>query len=152
MRREKCKNSVFCMLFLVSFAFGTICGVLLFRLLADCENDWILVYGRSLPASYGLGWLRPLLLAALLGLVGWGRLMIPVLIFCRGLLMAYLVSVLHSCSLGLGSALFRGLIMLPLFFLICLWSYGASARCRQAQFCGARISLCCNSWKLTRII
>lgn len=142
MNYKKCRNSVFCMVFLFLFAIGTICGVLLFRLLADCENDWVLAYGRALPSGYGFGsWLRPLVVALALGLVDWGGRWIFALVFCRGLLMAYSVSVLHSCGLGLLPALIRGSILIPVFFLICLWSYGASARCRQAQFCGVRMSL-----------
>ena len=135
MRCEKCKNSVFCVLFLVLYACGTICGILLFQLLADCENDWVLAYGWRLPLDYRLGsWIRPLVLAGILGLVGWGRSVVPVLVFCRGLLMTYVVCVLYGCGRSLLPALVRGLILIPLFFAVCKWSFDASARCRQTQF------------------
>ena len=48
---RKCRISVFCTLFLVLFLLGTICGVLLFRLLCSDQDRWILAYSRILSAD-----------------------------------------------------------------------------------------------------
>lgn len=130
MAHRKCRNSVFCIFFLVLFLAGTICGVLLFRLAADRSANWLLAYGRKLQRD-GLylawgPWVRPLLAAGVLGLVPWGRRVLPWLILLRGLLTAYGVCVAYGCGLSLAPAALRGLILGPAYFLVCLWSYNAA--------------------------
>ena len=127
---RKCRISVFCTLFLVLFLLGTICGVLLFRLLCSDQDRWILTYSRilsagGLPGSRLFSWVRPLIVAVLPGLVPWGKRVIPVLVLLRGLLMAYLASALFACGLPLGGVVLRGATMLPLFFAVSFWSYHA---------------------------
>jgi len=132
-RLKKCRISVFCILYLVLFLLGTICGVLLFRLLCSRQDGWILAYSRvlseeTLPGSRLFSWLRPLIVVVLLGLVPWGKRFIPVLIVLRGLLMAYFVSALFACGQPMGPAVLRGATMLPLFFAVSFWSFYAFPR------------------------
>ena len=132
MYRRKCKFSVFCILFLVLFSLGTICGVLFFRLLADYENNWIWAYGWSLLPLYRLGsYIRPLVLAGAMSLVTWGKHCVLLLVFCRGLLMSYAISAFYACGQDMGLLLVQGLVILPLFYLVCLWSYSSSAICSR---------------------
>ena len=130
MRLRKCRISVFCILFLVLFLFGTICGVLLFRLLSSRQGEWVLAYGQvlageALPESRVFSWLRPLAVVLLMGIVPWGRRFVPVLIVLRGLLMAYFVSMRFACGQSLEPAVLRGAAMLPLFFAVSLWTFHA---------------------------
>lgn len=128
MGQLKCKNSVFCVLFFFSFSLGTICGVLLFRLAAGSHGGWLLAYCGALPEADGwsmaLSLLRPLAVAALAGLVPWGRRCLPWLIGLRGLLMAYAAAACFSCGQSGLWLVLRGLALLPVYFAVCRWVFG----------------------------
>lgn len=128
----KCKKSLFCVRFLFFFFLGTICGVLLFRCLAAAEGDWILRYSQALFRAEQSGlWsalfsaIRPVLLAALMGIVPWGRRFLPVLIVGRGMLMAYAAAACFVCGVQPGWLILRGLALLPVFYTVCRWTFGA---------------------------
>ena len=132
MPRIKCRKSVFCILFLLFFFLGTICGILLFRCLAGSASEWVKAYCQVLvqQQNHGVFWLfvtwcRPMLLAGLTGLVPWGDRVLPVLIAGRGLLMAYAAAALYACGQPVMWLVFRGLALLPLFYLVCRWAYYA---------------------------
>lgn len=124
MTNQKCRNSLFGILFLVWFFLGTICGVLLFRL-TGVSGYWVRTYCSLLEkasagcASVVWSWIRPLLVAAVLATVSWGERVLPWLIGWRGCLMAFSAS---ACYLGGWDAcpvVLRGLLLLPLFYGVC---------------------------------
>ena len=119
-----CKKSVFCILYLIFFFLGTICGVLLVRSFSAAEGPWLVSYCGALSAcSAGmwrlLAWVRPLVLAWLAGLSGFGCRLIPWLIALRGALMAYEAAACCVCGQSPRGVLLRGLVILPLFFSLC---------------------------------
>lgn len=131
--RYKCKKSVFCILFLIYFFLGTICGVILFHCLLGTHSPWIPAYCEALGNLEHPGvvtllffWCRPLALAVLLGLSPLGSRLVPLLILARGCLSAYLTSFYYASGLSPLSAVLRWLILLPVFYMLCRWAYYAS--------------------------
>lgn len=132
MLQYKCKKSVFCILFLICFFIGTICGVILFHCLLGAHSGWITAYCDALGSLERPGlltslffWCRPLALALLLGLSPAGSRLIPVLILARGCFSAYLTSFYYAAGLSPLSAVLRWLALLPVFYLLCRWAYYA---------------------------
>ncbi len=132
MRFSFCKNSVFSILFLVSFLSGTICGVLLFRAVYVLHPVWITEYGRTLVECASiLGFsnmffvLMPFFLLLLLGMFSLGYRLIPIFVACRGCLLSYFLSCCFVSGIGGGVILRRNLVLLPLLYLISLhiWVY-----------------------------
>lgn len=130
MDNNKCRNSVFCTLFLVCFLVGTICGILLFRWLSNDKGAWVLRYGASLLtserihfASLLLSIFRPALLAFLAGVVSFGYRAVPVLVFVRGALMAYCGCVFLSTGNIPLMFFLRGAGTLVLFYSASCWSW-----------------------------
>ncbi len=132
MRFSFCKNSVFSILFLVSFLLGTICGVLLFRAVYVLHPGWIEDYGSALvqAASHAglsrfLFALMPFLVLFLFGVFSEGYRLVPVLIAARGCFLCYYLSCCQVSGSGGGPVLFRNLILLPVFYLLSryIWVY-----------------------------
>ena len=126
---RKCRNSVFGILFLLWFFFGTICGVLLFRL-SGMSSRWVRAYCAALEAEQArllpavCTWIRPLLAVPVLALVPWGIRVMPWLIAWRGCVMAFSAS---ACYVG-GGAVWP--LVLRGFFLL-LFYYGVCCLCRK---------------------
>lgn len=134
---KKCKNSVFCVLFFGIFVFGTICGVLLLRILAVSDAAWLRAYctavaPASRQASFGtfLLWSVPLLLVWLVGWVTSCRRVLLAMIVFRGLATAFSFSAFWLADVGVFALLPGELVRLTLYFLICrrVW-------CCEKLFC-----------------
>lgn len=130
MERQQCRNSVFCVIFCFWFFLGTICGILLFRILTSDRGNWIEAYCSALYDEQTVGlwslilcWFRPLVLVGLLGLVPWGFRVLPVLIFLRGALIAYASAAWYFSGLDPVWIVVRGLTLLPLYVGLCRWTY-----------------------------
>lgn len=135
--RYKCKKSAFCILFLLFFGFGTICGIVLFQCLVNHHSTWITVYCKTLvstgrPPFFTLLFFacRPLLVAALLGCASGGYRAIPFLIAVRGFLTAYFMSAYFVSALSPIGLVLRDALLLPFFYVLC---YRAYDRKRPAQ-------------------
>ena len=133
-RKQRCRNSVFCVLFVFWFLLGTICGVLLFQVLAGTGSRWIVAYCDTLFRGQTVGlwslvlcWSRPLLFVGLLGVVPWGRRILPTAIFLRGALTAYSAAAWYVSELRPIWIVVRGLTLLPLYYAACRFSYFAFA-------------------------
>lgn len=120
-----CKKSVFSILFLLSFLFGTICGVLLFRFLYVLHDGWLEQYGELLVyRSSGFGFsfvftsFLPFMALFLLGIIPEGYQIVPVLIAIRGCLLSYFLSFCQICGASSGIMFYRNLVLLPIFYLI----------------------------------
>lgn len=131
---NKCKKSVFCILFLIWFLIGTICGFFLFRCLQKAHGGWAAAYCAALTGTDGQSLLsflffacRPLLLAGLLCLLPWGRRLVPVLTAARGCLMAYYMAFFFAASLSPLSMALREAVILPPFFCLCRLAYQGPA-------------------------
>lgn len=127
MRAQKCRNSVFCVQFFFFFLFGTICGIWLYRCMLGRRGVWITAYCELLFSglavdgwALGLAWIRPLVLAWLAGLHPRGAVAVPSLVFFRGVLTAYSVSALLWAGLSVWPVVSRGLVVLPVFYWLCL--------------------------------
>ena len=145
---SRCKKSVFCILFLLCYFLGTICGVLLFRFLAGANDGWVRRYSAALFCETPDGWnvlfsfCRPLLLAAAAGMLSCGNRLIVWLIVLRGALTAYAAAAAWAAGCSLTPLLMRGIILMPLFFAVCRWAYyrNCPADQREKMF-DARIKL-----------
>ena len=120
---SKCRNSVFCVKFLVFFLLGTICGIWLYRCLAELETLWLEPYcsllGTASVFSACLAALRPLILAGLACIHPWGCRVVPLLIGVRGLLTVYSACAVLRAGLPPGGVILRGLVILPAFYWLC---------------------------------
>ena len=121
-----CKKSVFCILYLVFFFLGTICGVLLFWYFSGTHAAWIRSYCSALadapcpgPALRLLFVSWPLLAVIALGIMPVGkRLILPFVLF-RGILLAYSAAAFYICGRSFGGQLLWELAVLPVFFYLC---------------------------------
>ena len=126
MTNDKCKNSVFCILFLVFFSLGTICGSLLISILMRSDLRWLQNYCQALRLSsvhdistWCLFFARPLLIAYTLSCVSFGdRLVLPY-IAIRGCFCSYLFAALYISDCPFTVVLLRELILMPLFYMLC---------------------------------
>ena len=132
MAGRKCKISLFCVQFLVSYFIGTICGVLLFRFGTVAQSDWLLTYGQVISSMVQtqtpfdlVRLLRPLAIAGLLVLVPWKKSALLLVVVARGCLTAYSVCLFYGSGQSCLYLVFRGLILLPLFFLVCYETWRA---------------------------
>ena len=139
----KCKNAVFSIVFFLFFIFGAICGALLFRMISQKSGTWIADYCLALsgagPLSTGaflFVLLRPVLLVLVAGMIPGGHRTLPILIFLRGCLMAYSASACFVTGVSPAFVIFRGVILLPLFYFFCRWVYlmqSSGTACHQAN-------------------
>lgn len=126
MRISKCKNSVFCGFLLICFFIGTICGVLLFRLLQTSHSDWTEAYfsalSVSVPSSGLIAFaiqLRPLLTVYFLSRLRLGDKVLPVYILFRGLCSAYYFAfAFHSGVLSPVHPIQTLILCITMFYLI----------------------------------
>ena len=121
-----CKKSVFSILFLVFFIGGTICGVLLLRVVFLMRPDWLDQYCAVIYHAEPSDRLRhllflayPLLSVVAAGLTPFKLRIIPILILLRGCLLAYSCSAFYVCGLSCFGFLIPQLFILPLFYLLC---------------------------------
>ena len=126
MRLYKCKNSVFCVFFLLCFFVGTICGALLFRIFVRLHRVWIEVYCAELfsneKASYLqllLSGVRPILLIPIISCFTFGKRIIPFLIMLRGCGVAYLLSAAFCAQCGMFPLILWQFFLLVSFFCVC---------------------------------
>lgn len=130
MRFSFCKKSVFCILFLLFFALGTICGVLFLRCLLTEDVTWLRSYCAELDHSNRSGvlltlWflLLPFLGAFAVGLTPFKDKLFPALFFLRGCFCVYAVGAFYTLGIPLTGILLRNLVLLPIFYAVCreLW-------------------------------
>ena len=132
MRFSFCKNSVFCILFLLFFSLGTICGVLLLHCVLRSDSQWVRAYCTALASQGGRGaflnlWflLLPFLAAFAIMLLPGGDKLLPVLFFLRGCVCTYSIGACLALQIPLTGILLRNLFLLPAFYAFSrkLWSY-----------------------------
>ena len=128
MRFSFCKNSVFCVLFLLFFLMGTICGVFLLRCLIVADRQWLAFYccelDRLMPTSLFLRiWFQliPFLVALVIRLSSCQDKLYPVLFFIRGCLITYSIGALLINDVVVTRVLLRNVLMLPAFYAFCRW-------------------------------
>lgn len=125
-----CKNSVFCILFLVFFFLGTICGIFIFYYYIDENASWLSMYMSELSECDFrfcicslISIVRPFLLVYLVWLTPVHRVFIFVPVFCRGMLFSFCLSAQIATTGSLTSCLLLNLIVLPLFFSFCRYLF-----------------------------
>lgn len=130
----KCKNAVFCGVFLLFFSIGAICGVFLIKIVTQSESNWLISYCMNLAKTQVRSpWvtvfliLRPIMIVLAVGIIPGGYRFLPVLIFLRGCLTAYSAAACHVTGLSPAFVIFRGLLLLPLFYYFCRWVYTMQA-------------------------
>lgn len=125
MQLYKCKNSVFCILFLFTFCLGTTSGVFLFRCFLCGQNYIELAYGLNVVTiKYPLLWLRPILLMSALIIHPEGYRFVFPLVFVRAVLVSYLFSALWVYGLDISTVLLNYLLFLPIYFIISKRAFG----------------------------
>lgn len=127
MTAHKCKNSVFCVSFLLCFLAGTICGVFCFSCASSSLICWqwhIDLNACSAPAIGLLcSFFRPLLVAAVFGISPLGRKYVWLLIGMRGLLCSYLCCAVIDLHNTFSLVILREFLLLPVFYWLCFWAY-----------------------------
>lgn len=124
MLSQKCKKSVFCVCFLISFLVGTICATLLFQCLWCGNYAWLsqycgaLVFEFTSPVCVFLHLLRPLILMAALACLPMGHRAVFPLVFVRGFLFAFSSCAALLNGSGLSMILLKNLIIMPIFYSI----------------------------------
>lgn len=121
-----CKKSVFSILFLLSFAFGTICGNLFIRASVRPEAEWIISYCEVINHSLTFDFFVllfhssiPFLMAAI---VGVARLPLPVLFFVvgmRGCFLTYYFAICYLSGVSTFWYCIRSTILVSLFYILC---------------------------------
>lgn len=126
----KCKNSVFCVLFLLLIAIGTICGIALFRVAFLTRTRWTLQYCTLIVQAVSNGMIptvisgvRPVLVAWLVGYLPVKNHVIFWLIGLRGFLAAFSISAFWTVQTEPWILTLRGLLTLPLFYYFCKKSF-----------------------------
>ena len=134
MQQRKCKNAVWNGLFLLIFSLGAICGAFLVRIIALGEGSWLAAYCAGLSEASALTpWamlfvvLRPVLVVLAVGMIPGGYRLLPVLVFLRGCLTAYASAACYVTGSSPAFVIFRGLLLLPLFYYFCRWVYTMQA-------------------------
>lgn len=128
----KCKKSVFCVLFLICFFTGTICGVLLFNFVYSTHAEWSASYFDSLlltsDAAAGAFFtsLAPLVFVYFLSLLPAGKRLLPVCVVWRGCCASYLYCFAYSAGSRVSGFLFRELLLLACFYAV--WNLSFSDR------------------------
>ena len=134
MKVQKCKNTVFCGIFLISVLGGTISGVLLFYLLANTYSGWISDYAlhilemKYLSGSDLLFQLCPLFLV-LVGIC-FPRLSrwFIIVIFFRCLVISYSVAFYLYAGVSFEAVFIRCVLILPALFIACRFLYNGQQR------------------------
>lgn len=133
MKNYFCKNSVFSILFFAFFSIGTICGVLLFRLVLMQKPEWITDYCKALRRSDpGFGFRQllffawPFLSVVAVGLTPLGKRCIPALIALRGCLLAYTCAGFYISGISYSGFFLRNIPLISLYFLLCAFFYHLS--------------------------
>ena len=125
---HKCKKSVFCVLFLLSFFIGTICGVFCFRCVS-AQMSTLSQYTSFISSNAAFyvnllrASLRPLIIVALIGICPAGAKCVWALIIARGFLVTYLCCTVGCCFGDLLVIYVKELLFLPLFYWLCFWAY-----------------------------
>ena len=123
LERINCRNSVFCVKFLLYFLIGTICGIWFYRCMIAQETDWLKSYcvglEGNLPRFSVVAMLRPLVFAYLISLHSAGAYFLPALVFLRGFLTAYTTCAVLRLDFAVGLVLTRCVLILPVFYLLC---------------------------------
>ena len=122
----KCKNSVFCVFFLICFFIGTICGAFIFRVLYRLHSAWIVSYSTDLLMGRSVGFfslllcfLRPSVLVLVSGSLSFGRRLIPLLVIFRGCCVSYFLCTAFCAGCHISSILMTELMGLMIFFCVC---------------------------------
>lgn len=122
----KCRNSVFCVLFLALFLLGTICGILLLNLFSQSQPGWLTSYCRSIgwidfDRVFGtvFVWTAPIIAVWLTGMLPFSGRMILVLILFRGVLAGYAAAAYWRAGMEPWSLAIREGFLLPLFYVLC---------------------------------
>lgn len=126
MRELLCRKSIFDVLFLMLFCFGTICGILFLRCLLLEEPEWLLSYCSAAVGMHNpdsgllklLLWLWPLLAVVAAGLSPWSKQLLCGLIILKGCLLAYYAGACYVTGQR-GSQLLWELLQLPFFYCLC---------------------------------
>lgn len=122
MLSQKCKKSVFCVCFLISFLFGTICATLLFQCLLGRNYAWLsnycdaLVFKFASPVCVFLHLLRPLILMVVLAFLPAGHRAVLPMVFARGFLFAFSACAALLSDNGLRIVLLKNLAIMPVFY------------------------------------
>lgn len=126
----KCKNSVFCICFLIFFFLGTICGVLCFRCQMIRNGPWILAFSKELSSSVSPLFVknavilfRSLLLLLAMALLPWGYRLVFPLIALRGFLMSYYFSALWIGECNVLFMVLLETLLMPAYYMMCSWAY-----------------------------
>ena len=134
MSAKKCKNSVFCGLFLISVLLGTICAALLFQCICSRNYAWLLRYCESLRFSslsvrkFLLAVLQPMVFLLLFLFLPVSLRAVYILVFMRSFLFSFAVC---AALLG-GSGIF--VMILRNFVVMSLWLYsGLHIICRNSD-------------------
>ena len=130
MSKRKCKNSVFCICFLIFLLCGTISGVFCFRCIWGANNTWLSSYSRSLALSAGtldigtcLCLMRPYLVLVLTSFLPRSSSFMFAVVFLRGFLTSYYCSALWCGGCDAALIVLRCAVLLPAFCLLGSWLY-----------------------------
>lgn len=122
--RNKCKNSVFCIYFLIFFLLGTICGIFVFAsLLRNCENGIFLYCNKIFRSEVELlrvflFWLKSILLLLLAAMSSVTHRAVLLLVACRGFLCSFSTAAALCADVSIFEVLFVNLILLSLYFFL----------------------------------
>ena len=126
MRFQFCKNSVFSILFLISFLIGTICGILLFRAVHILHPSWIVEYASALSSVSTARFFRsafflilPFLPVWLIGQFPNGYRFVPLLTSMRGCFLSYCLSCCYVGGVSSLPVVYRNAFFVPLYYLFC---------------------------------
>ena len=127
---HKCKNSVFCVFFLLCFFVGTICGTLIFRIIFNLHGAWVGAYyadlyrdGENSFFCLFASCLRPLVSALLLGSLSYRKRLIPALIALRGCGISYFLCFAICAQCRILPVLVTEITVLAAFFCVCHFLY-----------------------------
>ena len=136
MSSYKCKNSVFCVIFLACFLAGTICGIFCFRCVLGSISGFDhlriggIVLGNRMQTGAVFAAVRPLAVMAILAFVPCKRRYICILVALRGFLVAYFFCLFLRTSDDLFPVIFSEFLFLLLFYWLCNFVYF-----RRSNFC-----------------
>lgn len=130
MRFSKCKNSVFCAVFLFCIFIGTICGVLLFRVFLEHNCSWPEAYFYELLYTplkdFRLSFVvsaAPLLLVYISSFFSFRNKFLLIFIIWKGCCCSYLFCFCFYCNCYSWLFLIRQLLQLIAFYLVCYAVY-----------------------------
>lgn len=126
---EKCKNSVFCVFFILCFFFGTICGVLLYNLFAAGNSGFVILGLSNGIKSYSgpsmssfISSFTVLFSVYLISFFSFATKLRWIFIAWRGCSVSYLFCMLLHSGYSVLFFLFREFIFLSSFYIVCTFS------------------------------